>query len=459
MKKVSVGIACLVMFLMAVVPGTSHGENKKGAVTLSPHLGGYVFEGNQKINSDPVYGVGLGYNLTEKFGIEGVIDWIDTDSKTVSKEPDVEALIYRLDALYHFMPDSDFVPYIGAGAGAININKDPGESDTDWLLNYGGGVKYFVTKTIAVRGDVRHIIDMEDDTYNNLVYTLGLNAQFGGQEKAPELPMDSDGDGVPDDLDKCPDTPAGVKVDSNGCPLDSDGDGIPDYKDKCPGTPAGVKVDSNGCPLDSDGDGVYDYLDKCPGTPSGVKVDSRGCPLDSDGDGVPDYKDKCPGTPAGAPVDKSGCPLDSDGDGVPDYKDKCPGTPAGIKVDAVGCPVPIKEKVSIELKVEFALNSSVVKDVYAGHIQKVANFLKAYPDTMAEIAGHTDSTGAESYNLKLSQRRAENVMKYLIGKGINPSRLKAAGYGESMPVADNSTKEGRQKNRRVVAVISTIVTK
>ncbi len=147
------------------------------------------------------------------------------------------------------------------------------------------------------------------------------------------------------------------------------------------------------------------------------------------------------------------------GDGVPDYKDKCPGTPAGIKVDAVGCPVPIKEKVSIELRVEFALNSAVVKGVYAGHIQKVANFLKAYPNTMAEIAGHTDSTGAASYNLQLSQKRAENVMKYLTSHGIDPSRMKAVGLGESMPVADNSTKEGRKRNRRVVAVISTIVTK
>lgn len=89
--------------------------------------------------------------------------------------------------------------------------------------------------------------------------------------------LDSDGDGVYDIMDKCPDTPAGVKVDPVGCPLDSDGDGVPDYLDKCPDTPAGVKVDSNGCPLDTDGDGVYDYLDKCPGTPAGARVNSDGC--------------------------------------------------------------------------------------------------------------------------------------------------------------------------------------
>ena len=102
-------------------------------------------------------------------------------------------------------------------------------------------------------------------------------------------------------------TLAGIKVDDQGCPLDSDGDGVPDHLDKCPGTPEGVKVDERGCPLDSDGDGVPDYLDKCPDTPEGMSVDCRGCPLDSDGDGVPDHLDKCPDTPQGAWVDKDGC--------------------------------------------------------------------------------------------------------------------------------------------------------
>lgn len=90
-------------------------------------------------------------------------------------------------------------------------------------------------------------------------------------------------------------------------------------------------------PSDSDGDGIVDNLDKCPNTPRGVKVDAHGCPLDSDGDGVPDYLDQCPGTPSGAAVDSSGCPLDSDGDTVPDYLDKCPNTPKGATVNEVGC--------------------------------------------------------------------------------------------------------------------------
>jgi OOP family OmpA-OmpF porin len=92
--------------------------------------------------------------------------------------------------------------------------------------------------------------------------------------------MDSDGDGVPDDRDQCPNTPAGVAVDAVGCPLDTDGDGVPDYMDQCPGTPAGVEVNAQGCPLDSDGDGVPDYQDQCPDTPAGAEVNSLGCEED-----------------------------------------------------------------------------------------------------------------------------------------------------------------------------------
>ncbi|GAB2799941.1 hypothetical protein GCM10027040_29300 [Halomonas shantousis] len=91
---------------------------------------------------------------------------------------------------------------------------------------------------------------------------------------------------------------------------DADGDGVPDDRDQCPNTPAGVAVDAVGCPLDTDGDGVADYQDQCPGTPAGVEVDAKGCPLDSDGDGVPDYQDQCPDTPAGTEVNALGCPAD-----------------------------------------------------------------------------------------------------------------------------------------------------
>jgi WD40 repeat protein len=159
-------------------------------------------------------------------------------------------------------------------------------------------------------------------------------------------------------------------------------------------------------------------------------------------------------------VDKTGCELDSDDDGVSDCLDKCPDTPKRLKVDETGCPILTKEKVSIDLKVEFASDRAEIKSVYYKHLEEVATFLKTFPNTEAVINGHTDSVASEKYNLKLSQKRAEKVMRYLIDKyGIDPSRIKAKGFGESMPVADNNTKEGRQRNRRVIAVISTFVEK
>ena len=266
----------------------------------------------------------------------------------------------------------------------------------------------------------------------------------------PPKEKDSDNDGVPDSLDKCPGTPAYVTVDKDGCPLDSDKDGVPDYLDYCPGTPAGVAVDKDGCPPDSDNDGVPDYLDKCPGTPAYVTVDKDGCPLDSDKDGVPNYLDYCPGTPAGVAVDKDGCPLDSDKDGVPDYLDKCPGTPAGVTVDKDGCPPPPKVIDKITLQVLFDTNKAALTEADEMELQKAVAFVKKYPGSKIRLDGYTDNTGTDAYNLKLSERRATAVMDYLIKEaGVDSSNITAVGHGEADPVADNKTREGRAKNRRV----------
>ena len=135
--------------------------------------------------------------------------------------------------------------------------------------------------------------------------------------------------------------------------------------------------------LDSDKDGVPDYLDKCPDTPAGVAVDAQGCPLDSDKDGVPDYLDKCPGTPLGVKVDKVGCPLDSDGDGVPDYLDKCPDTPTGVKVDQNGCPFPAdKPCETITLAVECDTNKADIKSQYHEELKKV---VEVGPEVAASV--------------------------------------------------------------------------
>jgi len=208
---------------------------------------------------------------------------------------------------------------------------------------------------------------------------------------------------------------------------------------------------------DTDGDGVYDHLDKCPGTPKGTKVDKDGCPilLDSDGDGVYDNMDKCPGTPKGVKVDKDGCPLDSDGDGVYDYEDRCPGTPKGITVDKYGCPIPIKGPMTIELKVEFDYDKYFIRPRYHQELKEFADFLKAYPDMKVKLEGHTDNKGSDEYNNALAKKRAESVKKYLVTYfDISTARLNTVGYGETKPISDNGSDAGRQRNRRVYAILN-----
>jgi len=239
------------------------------------------------------------------------------------------------------------------------------------------------------------------------------------------------------------------------CDVDSDGDGVFDSKDKCPGTPAGAKVDKNGCPIDSDKDGVPDGIDQCPDTPAGVKVDARGCPMDSDRDGVPDGIDQCPNTPMGAKVDAKGCPMDSDNDGVPDGIDKCPNTPAGTKVDETGCPVEVKKFIDTGListtEILFDLNKATLKSESKTALDKIGNILVQVSDLKVEIGGHTDATGSDKTNMKLSGDRASAVRDYLLKNftALKADNLTAKGYGKTMPVAPNNTKDGRAKNRRV----------
>lgn len=227
---------------------------------------------------------------------------------------------------------------------------------------------------------------------------------------------------------------------------DSDGDGVKDSRDKCPGTPAGAPVDENGCEFDDDNDGVVNSEDRCPNTPPGVQVDAHGCEIDSDGDGVGDSRDRCPNTPKGAKVDEHGCELDSDGDGVVDSRDRCPGTAPGTPVDNDGCDLAPAHTLA---GVNFEFDSARLTADSKSRLDEGLAILKRHPNLKVEIAGHTDSTGSDAYNQGLSERRAKAVMDYMVANGANAANLTARGYGESQPVADNGTKEGRAKNRRV----------
>ena len=255
---------------------------------------------------------------------------------------------------------------------------------------------------------------------------------------------DEDQDGITDENDRCPMTPAGITVDATGCPLDNDNDGVPDYLDRCPGTAEGANVNSDGCVEDGDGDGVTDDMDKCPGTPAGTEVDNRGCAMDADGDGVPDSMDQCPGTPAGREVDSAGCGFDDDGDGVGNLTDRCPKTPRGAEVDTSGCLVKLNLPSG-----SFAFDSFTLTISTKSTLDSVASTLKENEQVSILIEGHTDSHGESAYNQKLSEQRARAVRDYLIKQGIPSTRLQTRGYGETAPIASNADAGGQAKNRRV----------
>jgi len=276
---------------------------------------------------------------------------------------------------YFTLKNTKLTPYAFIGGGYQWVK---GVYDNSAVADLGVGIRYPVYKTLNFFAEARGLRDFHNND-NHWGFIGGLVFNFGGEKPAPiakpveEKPkiIDSDGDGVPDNLDKCPNTPKGIKVDKNGCAIDSDGDGVPDYLDKCPNTPRGVKVDKNGCATDSDGDGVPDYLDKCPNTPRGVKVDKNGCAIDSDGDGVPDYLDKCPNTLKGMEVNQNGCAI------------------------------------SYNFGINFDNDSLKIKPQYLQKIEKFAEFLKKHPNVKAEIQGYTDNKGSEKYNLTLSKKRAK----------------------------------------------------
>ena len=276
--------------------------------------------------------------------------------------------------------------------------------------------------------------------------------------------LDTDGDGVYDYQDLCPDTPAEAAnaVDDNGCPMDTDDDGVYDYQDLCPDTPDEARntVDENGCPMDTDGDGIADYLDQCPDTPleAAGYIDAVGCPLDTDGDGVYDYLDQCPNTPAEATnfVDTNGCVKDTDGDGIYDYEDICPTIP-GVKANR-GCPEVDHEVQSVVNRamagIQFENGKAVLKSSSYEVLDYLADLFIENPEYKIEVQGHTDDLGQYDFNLDLSNRRAHAVRSYLVNQGVPASQLTARGYGSNMPIADNSTKEGRSLNTRVAFDLS-----
>jgi len=208
------------------------------------------------------------------------------------------------------------------------------------------------------------------------------------------------------------------------------------------------KKDDSG---DSDGDGISDADDHCPDTPPDAvgMVDIYGCPIDRDSDGWPDYKDRCPTNPIGALVDSLGCPLDNDSDGVPDGLDDCPGSEPDLPVDESGCIDISVLGGKMILNIDYRSGSYEIDQATTAKLEYVARILKKARVVTVEINGYTDNIGPAEANQALSQKRADRVRDFLVDKGIDASRLAAIGRGETDFVMSNETRAGRKKNRRI----------
>jgi len=321
-----------------------------------------------------------------------------------------------------------FDPYLGVGGGYTWVDEIGAGT-----LNGTLGFNLWFSENVGLTLQSSYKHSFEDYLSTHFQHTAGISIKFGG--------TDSDGDGIYDKDDACPDVPGLAAF--NGCP-DTDGDGIEDSKDDCPNE-AGL-AEFNGCP-DTDGDGVADKNDKCP-TVAGLKALS-GCP-DADGDGVADGDDKCPSV--AGPAANQGCPWpDTDGDGVLDKDDKCP-TVKGTVANS-GCPE-VSEEVQKTLNayaktILFDTGKSTIKSQSAAVLSDIVKILNEYPNSKFTVEGHTDSTGSDATNQKLSESRAAAVKDYLVSNGIDASRLSSIGYGESKPIDTNATSKGRANNRRV----------
>lgn len=374
---------------------------------LGPILGGLLGGGgaaasaNIETSFDEDFGYGLvfGYKyaspwrgeLEYRMG-ENDIDSFDTAVGDFDGGGTLETESLMANFWYDFSQGERLRPYVGFGVGMANYEL--GDADDDVVIGQlGAGVNFHLSPRLVLDAGYRYA--MADDP--ELKYD---NAKLETEYEAQSLML-------------------GLRYnffDAQYGVQDEDGDGVIDENDQCPGTPAGVQVDSTGCPLDGDNDGVADYLDQCPNTPAGVEVNAEGCALDSDGDGVIDVNDVCPDTPAGTPVMSNGC----------------------------------GEQQSVVLRgVNFELDSAQLTTNAETILDGVTETLNTSPGFDVEIQGHTDSTGSASYNMNLSQNRAQSVKNYLVQGGVDSSRLTARGYGEDMPVASNDTRSGRAENRRV----------
>jgi len=369
------------------------------------------------------FGLRLAFGVVGPLAVEAELAMIPTNPGDSGLE--VLVVGWRAHAvLQHEL--GRFRPFALAGAGALSsYSNRPAEVDEDITpaLHVGVGSALRVGHSWGLRADARVLFRNSGVSRDTASYELlaGLYVRFGGvPPKRGPRDTDKDNDGIVDRLDVCPYEPESVNSlrDDDGCPEDPALVAL--EKDPLPGS---------GAPPDEDGDGVAGDDDLCPDQAEDFDEfeDGDGCPeADNDGDGIADASDSC-ANDAETPnqhQDEDGCP-----DEVP--------------------PPPPPAFVGVLEGVEFRSGSGKLRGKSYKALKAAAKVLAEHPDVHVEVGGHTDDEGDFVDNLLLSRKRAEVVKRYLIRKGVDASRLTARGYGSKEPIADNKTRKGRARNRRV----------
>lgn len=392
------------------------GAVKEGQFSISPVIGGYTFDGTQDLETTPVYGARAGYNFTKRFGIEGLFDYANTEPDKGGKGFKKGSMYrYGGELLYHMWPDNKLVPYLAAGYAGINFDgSGVNNKKTRGAVDYGLGAKYFLNDSFALRGDVRHIIYSFNKTYNNIEYTLGAHIPFGGAAPAvqpvvpPPVPM-------PEPAKVVPPPPPAPSASLSVSPVTIV---------KTNGTAATLSWTSRNA-------------DKCIIQPGIGQVEPQGSHSISPSEDTA-YTLTCSSASGEATSSANiGVTLPPPKPVVVESAQKAVAAQRFCNKPAV-------------ISVLFDTNKADIKSKYTNDLNKLGEFLKYFPNAKGEISGHTDNVGGDKYNLKLSQRRADSVKKYIEKTfTIAPERVTAKGYGESKPVASNKKKEGRQLNRRI----------
>lgn len=425
MKKTVSMLTCAAVLTMATA--AIAGE-RAGAFSVSPFVGGYTFDGEQHLETAPVFGLRLGYDLTKNWGLEAVADYLATEG--TRNDRSVNALSYRLDVLYNFLPDGPLVPYLAVGGGGITYGHGHeglkiSDRTTDATINAGGGIKYFVNDSVALRADARQLFLLEspDSPKYNWEYTAGLTFLLGG--KTASAPVAAPAPAPEPVVEPAPvqkPVPAPV-VAPAPAPV-----------------PPAPSVNMTVAPSSiTKGETA---------TLTWSSSNATNCEIQPEIGPVPPQ-----GSMTVTPADNAAYTLTCNGDGgtAKSAARVAVIAPAPVVVAPAPVPAPAPKLCSpAVINVQFDTNKADLKPQYRDELKTLADFLNEFPKATGVIEGHTDNVGPKALNMKLSQRRADTIRNYLVKEfGIAPERIKAVGYGPTKPIASNKTKAGKAQNRRI----------